>query len=164
MVAIPATLPLEMLTDDNRRRWHQSAIIAVREAQDIYNVSPQDLQKAAITHFIKKHFFEILPKIFDTMVLKLHKEIQENEALDAESYREARILYDESKPFFDEMKDIKIQASTSNEKEYHLQKSLVNFLDALKEYVKYLEIKFSDLDKPKYKTTLFKINIKLNIP
>ena len=104
---------------------------------------------------IKKHFFEILPKIFDTMVLKLHKEIQENEALDTESYREARILYDESKPFFDEMKDIKIQASTSNEKEYHLQKSLVNFLDALKAYVKYLEIKFSDLDKPKYKTTLF---------
>ena len=154
MVATFPTIPSKMLTDDNRRRWHHSAIIVVREAQDIYNVSAQELRKAAITHLIKKHFFEELPQIFDNMSTNIQAEIQKNDDFSAESYRESRILYDMMKPFFDKIKYIKVPATISDEKEQYLYKSLVHFLNILKEYMGYLEIKFLELDTPQFKSTL----------
>jgi hypothetical protein len=155
MVATPASIPPVMLTDDSRRRWHHSAIIVVREAQDIYKVSFQDIQKAAITHLIKQHFFEELPKIFKDMAANLQLEIQKNEPFDAESYRESRILYDMAKPFFDRIGKIEISSTILGEKEAHLHKNLVEFLTTLKEYLGYLEGKFLQLDKPKFNSRIF---------
>ena len=57
------------------------------------------------------------------------------------------------KPFFDKIEYIKIPATISDEKEQYLYKSLVHFLNILKEYMGYLEIKFLELDTPQFKST-----------
>ena len=155
MVASPPLMPPLVLTDDKRCSWQSKAVTYLKEAQDIYFVSSHDIHKAAFTYLSKQFFFEVLPKMFESTSANLKSEMQKNESLDSESYRESRILYDTAKPFFDKMGEIKTPSTISDEKELYLFESLVSFLDTVKEYIDYLDAQFLELDKPKFKSRLF---------
>ncbi len=156
MIATPIILSTVTLPDIKSQALRNKTIIAViREAQDIYKLPSQEIQKAAITHLVKHHFFQVLPKTFDSMVKKFKTEMLENESFDAESYRKSRILYDAAKPFINEIGEIKIPSAILNNEESRLYKSLLDFLYTIKDYLEYLDKKFVELDKPKFKSNLF---------
>ena len=156
MIATPIILSTILLPDVKRQALRNKTILAViREAQDIYKLPSQEIQKAAITHLVKHHFFQVLPKTFDSMVEKFNTEMLENEPFDAESYRKSRILYDAAKPLFDEIGEIEIPNTILKDEESRLYKSLIDFLYTTKDYLEYLDKKFVELDKPKFKSNLF---------
>jgi hypothetical protein len=152
MLATPVTLPPIMPTDKNRYLTHYNV---VKEAQDIYKVPSYDFLKVAYTASLTQHIFEVIPKMFTNMVVELKMEMQKNEPFTSESYREARNLYDMAKPFFDKIGKIEIPSNISKDEEIHLYKSVVDFLYTAKDYMTYLEEKFSALDKPKFKSRFF---------
>lgn len=156
MLAAAPTMPPVILTDDKRHSLHCKAVTLVKEARGIYELPSHEIQKAAITVYIKQYLFEELPKTFDNIVISLKLEMQKNEPFDSESYRESRILYDSIKPIFDKLGKIEVPSTILDEKELKLFKSLVTFLITIKEQIAFLDKKFSELDKPKFKSRFFK--------
>ena len=155
MFAATTTLPPPIQTDEKRHSLHLKAVNSVREAQGIYQVPSHDIQKIAITAYIQQYLFEELPKTFDSIVIALKSEMQKNEPFDSESYRESRILYDAVRPFFDKIGKIEMPTTDLDEKELKLFKSLVAFLSTVKDHIAFLDTRFSELDKPKFKSRFF---------
>ena len=152
MFSTPVTIPPIIATDKNRYLSHYKV---VKEAQDIYQLPSHEFLKVAYMASLKQHIFEVIPKMFTNMDVELKTEMQKNEPFTSESYREARNLYDATKPFFDKIDKIEIPSNISKDEETHLYKSVVDFLYTAKDYMTYLDEKFSLLDKPKFKSNFF---------
>ncbi len=154
LAATLESVPLT-LSDDKRYSLHCKTVDSVKEAQSIYEISFQDLQKAAITAYIKNYLFEELPKTFDDISKSLKEEMQKKDFVDCESYRESRILFETVKPFFDKVDTFETQHTDTIKKESELFKSLTSFLNTVKKYVDFLDSKFLEIDKPKFDSRYF---------
>lgn len=143
------------LSDDKRYSLHCKTVDSVKEAQSIYEISFQDLQKAAITAYIKHYLFEELPKTFDSLSQSLIAEMQMKDFVDCKSYRETRILFETVKPFFEKVETFKISSTITAKEGIELFESLTSFLNIVKKYIGFLDGKYLEIDKPKFESRYF---------
>ena len=155
MFTVPPVIPPLMLLDDKRHYGLCDTVAIVKEAQDIYKTTNKELRNALITATIENYLFEVLPKSFDKMTLEIKLEMQKDEPLDSESYRQSRLLYDTAKPFFEKIGEIKSTIASSENRVIQLHISVISLLHTVKDYIEYLDERFLELDKPKFKSSFF---------